>query len=76
MRIVGDIEHPRLKITVFKNDGRFSLKFENGKYKIAEKSLALPLVVAEKLTEFIYESVNISRLEWIGKVKDWAKSVK
>ena len=30
MRIVGDIEHPRLKITVFKNDGRFSLKFENG----------------------------------------------
>ena len=52
------------------------LKLENGKYKIAEKSLALPLVVAEKLTEFIYESVNISRLEWIGKVKDWAKSVK
>lgn len=52
------------------------LKLENGIYKIAEKSLALPLVIAEKLTEFIYKSVNISRLEWIGKVKDWAKSVK
>ncbi len=30
MRIVGEIEHPRLKITVFKNDGKFSLKFESG----------------------------------------------
>ncbi len=52
------------------------LKLEKGKYEIAENSLALPLVVAEKLTEFIYESVNINRLEWIGKVRDWAKSVK
>ena len=30
MRIVGDIAHPRLKITIFKNDGKFSLKFESG----------------------------------------------
>ena len=30
MRIVGEIDHPRLKITVFKNDGKFSLKFEGG----------------------------------------------
>ena len=30
MRIVGEIEHSRLKITIFKNDGKFSMKFENG----------------------------------------------
>lgn len=30
MRIVGDIQHPTLKITVFKNDNRFSVKFEDG----------------------------------------------
>ncbi len=30
MRIVGEIEHPRLKISVFKNDGKFSIKFESG----------------------------------------------
>ena len=30
MRIVGDIPHPRLKITIFKNDGKFSLKCESG----------------------------------------------
>jgi hypothetical protein len=28
MRVVGEIEHPRLKITIFKNDGKFSIKFE------------------------------------------------
>jgi hypothetical protein len=28
MRIVGDISHPVLKISIFKNDGRYSLKFE------------------------------------------------
>ena len=30
MRIVGDIPHPRLNITIFKNDGKFSLKCESG----------------------------------------------
>jgi hypothetical protein len=30
MRIVGEIPHPVLKITVFKNDGKFSIKFESG----------------------------------------------
>jgi hypothetical protein len=30
MRIVGEVEHPRLKITIFKNDGKFSIKFESG----------------------------------------------
>lgn len=29
MRIIGSIEHPFLKISVFKNEGRTSLKFEN-----------------------------------------------
>ncbi len=52
------------------------LKLENGKYVPVENSLALPLVTPEKLTEFIKESQTLSRLEWIGKVRDWAKSVK
>ena len=28
MRIVGNISHPDLKITIFKNDGHFSVKCE------------------------------------------------
>lgn len=30
MRILGEIPHPRLKITVFKTDTRYSLKLEDG----------------------------------------------
>lgn len=32
MRIIGNIAHPNLKITVFKNDGRVSVQFESGLY--------------------------------------------
>lgn len=33
MRIIGHIEHPSLKITVFKMDNRISVKFENAVYE-------------------------------------------
>ncbi len=33
MRIIGYIEHPVLKITVFKMDNKFSIKFESGLYE-------------------------------------------
>lgn len=33
MRIIGYIEHSRLKITVFKMNNRLSVKFESGLYE-------------------------------------------
>ena len=33
MRIIGYIEHPGLKITVFKMDNKLSVKFESGLYE-------------------------------------------
>ena len=33
MRAIGSIEHPIYKITVFKNDGRTSVKFETALYE-------------------------------------------
>lgn len=33
MRILGSIEHPALKITVFRMDNRISIKFENSGYE-------------------------------------------
>jgi hypothetical protein len=33
MRIIGQIEHPTLKITVFKMDNKLSVKFESGLYE-------------------------------------------
>lgn len=33
MRIIGEIEHPVLKITVFKMSEKLSIKFESGLYE-------------------------------------------
>lgn len=33
MRIIGQIDHPVLKITVFRSDNRISVKFENEGYE-------------------------------------------
>ncbi|MBK8196426.1 MAG: hypothetical protein IPK76_25725 [Lewinellaceae bacterium] len=33
MRIIGNIEHPHLKISVFRSDNRISIKFENALYE-------------------------------------------
>ena len=51
------------------------LKLENDKYVEISNSLALPKVTTEKLTEFVEKSAALSRLEWIGEVRNWAKSV-
>ncbi|MBK6931195.1 MAG: hypothetical protein IPH12_10080 [Saprospirales bacterium] len=37
MRIMGYIEHPHLKITVFQTDGRVSVQFENQGYALTFK---------------------------------------
>lgn len=33
MRIIGNIDHPSMKITVFKMDNKLSVKFETGLYE-------------------------------------------
>ncbi len=33
MRIIGNIDHPVMKITVFKMDNKLSVKFETGLYE-------------------------------------------
>jgi hypothetical protein len=33
MRIIGEIAHQRMKISVFRNDNRISIKFENAQYE-------------------------------------------
>ena len=37
MRIVGDIPHSSLKITIFQHDSKFSIKFESGLYELTYK---------------------------------------
>lgn len=60
----------------FENDKIEFLKLAKKKYVPIENSLALPLLTAEKLTEFISEAEKLSRLEWLDKVRNWAREMK
>jgi Uma2 family endonuclease len=44
-----------------------------GAYARSEKSKALPFVVPEALVGFVAESVTLGRLEWLRKVREWAR---
>ena len=63
MRILGYIDHPVLKITVFKTDTRLSIKFENGqleqtyKFRPTERTNSL-LEVQKLVDEQLLEQVN------------------
>lgn len=57
MRIIGNIEHPILKITIFKMDNKYSVKFESGLYEQTYK---------------FRSSDSIDSLETIQKIVDAA----
>jgi hypothetical protein len=67
MRIVGEIAHPVMKITVFKNDGKFSIKFESGLlehiYKFREDERLQTFEDIQKFADeiFIEKSADILR---------------
>jgi len=44
MRIIGYIEHPSIKITVFNMDNKFSIKFETGMYEQTYKVRSMPSI--------------------------------
>jgi Uma2 family endonuclease len=49
------------------------LRLTDERYMPHDTSLALPLVTAEKLTEFLRLSQSLSRLEWLKQVRAWAR---
>ncbi len=67
MRIVGEIDHPRLKISIFKNEGKFSIKFEGGlleqtyKFRDDERLGSVDHVKRIVDADFITEIENILR---------------
>lgn len=62
MRIIGYVEHPNLKITLFKLNNRLSVKFESGLYEQVYK---------------IRESEQINNTESLQKIidKEFIKAV-
>lgn len=52
------------------------LNLVNGAYVKNERSSILPFLTAKVLTDFIAESLTLSGLQWMKKVRDWAQQEK
>jgi len=52
------------------------LILKSSEYCRTESSLALPKVTAAAISHFVHESVKTGRLEWIKKVRAWARQQK
>lgn len=79
MRIIGSLDHPTFKITVFKMDNRLSLKIENAQYEQTYKlgdddrfgNLDAVNMLADpeflKQVQAIFNQMHRSRLEAMGR---------
>ncbi len=64
MRIVGEIPHPSLKITIFLHDSKYAVKFESGLYEQTYKFRTGDLIQSEKdlkslITEEVISEVQV-----------------
>ena len=76
MRIIGNIEHLVLKITVFKMDNKLSLKFETGQYeqtfKFRESDELNDLESIQKLVDEQFTSFVMEHFEKMHRAKNEA----
>ena len=51
-------------------------KLVGGKYRVIERSLALPILTSEIVTEFLEKGLTESSSAWFREVRDWVKEQK
>ncbi len=77
MRIIGYIEHPNLKVTVFKMDTRLSVKFEDDlyeqtyKYRMQDGLSSLSDI--EKLVDSDFQAAVLSQFAQMKKANEAAQ---
>jgi hypothetical protein len=76
MRIIGHIEHPVLKITVFKMDNRLSVKFETGQYeqtyKFRDSDELSDFEGVKKLVDGVFLQAVLQEFEKMHRTKNEA----
>ncbi len=76
MRIIGNIEHPSMKITVFKADNKISIKFELGLYeqvfKFRESEYMQDIAGAEKLVDATFIGEVLGNFNLMHQLKNKA----
>jgi len=74
MRIIGYIEHPILKITVFKDNGKLSAKFESGlfeqTYKFREMDKLRTLAEVQGLVDATFQAEVLQHFQTMNQLKN------
>jgi len=80
MRIVGDIPHPTLKITIFLHDSKYSVKFESGLYEMTYKFRSgdeldsvedIKAIVDAQFIQEVAESLPKMHQQKLGGISRW-----
>ncbi len=76
MRIIGNIDHPNMKITIFKMDNKISIKFELGlyeqTYKFRESEFMENMEDAKKLVDATMIGEVLKNFNYMHKAKNEA----
>ncbi len=74
MRIIGYIEHPVMKITVFKDNGKLSAKFETGlfeqTYKFREMDTMKNLVDVQGLVDPEFQARVMENFQTMNQIRN------
>lgn len=78
MRIVGYIEHPNMKITVFKMENKLSVKFESGlfeqTYKFRDGEAVESLLDVQRIVDAAFLKDVEQVLNKMQQIKDQARA--
>ena len=79
MRIIGNIDHPTLKITAFQHDGKLSVKFEVGLmeqlFKFRESEQLNDFKGLEKLIDAAFIGGVLKTFQQMHKTREAAMSM-
>jgi len=80
MRIVGEIPHPSLKITIFLHDSKYAVKFESGLYEqtykfrtgdLIQSEADLKKIVTPALIEEVQQELTNMHQRKLSAISNW-----
>lgn len=83
MRIVGDIPHPELKITIFLHDSKYAVKFESGLYELTYKFRsgedidsirAIKEIITDKFISDVIAQLSKMHQQKQAAIKQWIQT--
>lgn len=73
MRIIGNLEHPSMKVTVFQMDNKFSVKFETNlyeqTYKFRQSNALQNLSDIQKLIDAPFQAQVLQQFQQLHQIK-------